>query len=402
MGSVYQQRSRHCRTCGRKAAPTCGAAQHEIAVKKLPTFWIKYYRDGRPYRESAGTRKKGEAERLLKLREGDSAKGLPVTPHITRLRFEEAAEDAINDYKVNGRRSLADQERRIKLHLLPYFRGRRMTAITTGDIRAYITKRQADTIVCRKARRTRGPDREDVEIPEQRRPVSNGEINRELTALKRMFSLAVQAGKLLHKPHIPMLKERNVRVGFFEPAQFDALVAHLPPAVRPVVQFAYITGWRIDSEVLPLQWRQVDFAAGEVRLDPGQTKNSEGRVFPMTTDLRALLAKLDLEKQRLQASGIICPYVFHRDGVRIRTFRGAWKAACRAAASPGRIPHDLRRTAVRNLVRAGIPERVAMRMTGHKTRSVFDRYNIVSNGDLRDAARRLDVAASGSIAEQHG
>jgi integrase len=129
-------------------------------------------------------------------------------------------------------------------------------------------------------------------VPEQRRTVasvSNGEINRELTALKRMFNLAIQAGKLLQKPHIPFLNEDNVRVGFFERDQFLTMLSRLPESVRPVATFAYITGWRIDSEVLPLEWRQVDFGAGEVRLDPGKTKNGEGRTFPMTRDLRELL-----------------------------------------------------------------------------------------------------------------
>ena len=107
--------------------------------------------------------------------------------------------------------------------------------------------------------------------------VSNGEINRELTALKRSFNLAIQAGKLLQKPHIPFLKEDNVRVGFFERDQFLAVLARLPEPVQPAATFAYITGWRIDGEVLSLEWRQVDFGADEVRLDPGKTKNGEGR-----------------------------------------------------------------------------------------------------------------------------
>ena len=104
-----------------------------------------------------------------------------------------------------------------------------------------------------------------------------------------MFSLAVQADKLTRKPHIPMLQERNTRVGFFEPEQLDAVLAHLPEEIQPVIQFAAITGWRIASEVLPLEWRQVDMAAGEVRLDAHTTKNGDGRVFPFTADLRALL-----------------------------------------------------------------------------------------------------------------
>ena len=225
--------------------------------------------------------------------------------------------------------------------------------------------------------------------------VSNGEINRELTTLKRMFSLAIQAGKLLQKPHIPLLKEDNVRVGFFEREQFVSMAQRLPLEVRPVATFAYITGWRIDSEVLPLEWRQVDFAAGEVRLDPGKTKNGEGRTFPMTRELCHLLehqrAITDHVQRQLE---IVCPHVFHRAGRPIKSFRRAFRTACREAGCPGRLLHDLRRTAVRNLVRAVIPERVAMQMTGHKTRSVFERYNIVSSGDLRAAAKRLDAATA--------
>ena len=102
-------------------------------------------------------------------------------------------------------------------------------------------------------------------VPEQRRTiagVSNAGITRELTILKRIFGLALHAGKLLHKPHIPLLREDNTRTGFFEPEQFSSVQAHLPSALRPVVEFAYITGWRIASEVLPLEWRHVDFRAG--------------------------------------------------------------------------------------------------------------------------------------------
>jgi integrase len=221
------------------------------------------------------------------------------------------------------------------------------------------------------------------------RKVSNGEINRELTTLKRILNLSRQNGKLTHVPHIPMLKERNVRTGFFEREQIIRIVGHLPPAIRPAVQLAYITGWRIPSEVLPLQWRHVDFEARVVRLDPHTTKNDEGRTFPFTDALEQVL-----EAQK--AEGVICPWVFNRTnkkvkGKRITTFIKAFRAACTKAGCPGRIPHDLRRTAVRNLVRAGIPERVAMQMTGHKTRSVFERYNIVSECDLLDAARKLNA-----------
>ncbi len=144
-----------------------------------------------------------------------------------------------------------------------------------------------------------------------------------------------------------------------------------------------------------------------MRLDAHTTKNGEGRVFPLTPELRELL-----EEQRRQADALartrslIVPWVFFRLVAHARggekfphpilTFKVAWTQACRAAGCPGRIPHDLRRTAVRNLVRAGVSESVAMRLTGHKTRSVFDRYNIVSDGDLREAVRKLAAKATGT------
>ncbi len=200
--------------------------------------------------------------------------------------------DVINDYRTNRKRSLDDVERRIERHLKPFFGNRRMASITTADIREYIDSRQKETTIVRRAFTFTARDGTPRQVPEQRRTitgVSNAEINRELTALKRMFNLAIQAGKLLQKPHIPLLKEDNVRVGFFERDQFLAVLAHLPEPVRPAASFAYLTGWRIDSEVLSLEWRQVDFGAGEVKLDPGKTKNGEGRTFPMTRDLREVL-----------------------------------------------------------------------------------------------------------------
>jgi integrase len=249
--------------------------------------------------------------------------------------------------------------------------------ITTADVRAFTARRQAAG-------------------------AANASINRDLICLKRMCTLAMQAGKLTVRPYIPLLKENNVRKGFFEPEQFKSVRKHLPVYLQPIVEVAYITGWRTPSEILPLEWRQVDMKAGEVRLDPGTTKNDDGRVFPFTSALRRVLE----DQQKLadtlkREQGIIARYVFcyttgKKTGQRITEsgFNKAWRKARVEAGCPGRIPHDFRRTAVRNLVRAGVPERVAMQLTGHKTRAVFERYNIVSSGDLRDAARRLDSYAA--------
>lgn len=295
------------------------------------------------------------------------------------MRFEDARDDFLNERRVNSRAPLKKLEARIANHLTPFFGSRRMANITTTDVRAYIARRKEEG-------------------------AANGTVNRELTILKRMFSLAIQAEKLLRRPHIALLQENNTRVGFFEREQYVSLLAHLPAPLRPVITFAYVTGWRITSEVLPLEWRQVDLPGGVIRLDPGTTKNREGRVFPLTQELRSLLETQHAEHLRLKKAGQIEPWVFFRMVARgrggtkeptpIRAFAKAWKSACVAAGCPGRIPHDLRRTAVRNMIRAGIPERVAMQLTGHKTRSVFERYNIVSEGDLLDAARRLNRAPS--------
>jgi integrase len=140
---------------------------------------------------------------------------------------------------------------------------------------------------------------------------------------------------------------------------------------------------------------------GTVRLDPGTTKNKEGRLIYLTPDLRSLLARqrtltiaLQKEKER------IIPLVFHDHGYPIVNYDKRWREACKRAGVPGKLVHDFRRTAVRNMVRAGIPERVAMQMTGHKTRSIFDRYDIVSEADLKGAAQKLaDALASQMLTE---
>ncbi len=338
--------------------------------KRGKVYWVKYYRSGKSFRESSGSAKESDAKRLLRIREGDIARGIPVAPRVGRVKFDELADDVINDYKINKKRSLRHLEIRLNKHLIPFFGGRRAAAITTADIRKFVARRQEAG-------------------------ASNGEINRELTVLRRAFNLGIQSEKLMHKPYISLLKENNVRTGFFEPEQFSSLHKHLPDYLKPFAHFSYITGWR-RGEISGLELRQVDFEAGRVALDPGTTKNDEGRIFPFTRELRELLENQKERTLKLQREeGKVIPWVFYRHTRTgkiwpIRDFRKAWKTACKKAGVPGRIPHDFRRTAVRNLVRAGIPERVAMQMTGHKTRSVFERYNIVSEGDLDAAARRLD------------
>jgi len=123
----------------------------------------------------------------------------------------------------------------------------------------------------------------------------------------------------------------------------------------------------------------------------GTTKNKKGRFFPFTSELTGVLEAQRAHTRTVEKEqGIVCPWVFHRDGKLIKYFRRSWLTACKDAGLPAKIPHDFRRIAVRNLVRAGVPEAVAMKLTGHLTRSVFERYNIVSEGDLKDAVLRLE------------
>jgi integrase len=336
-------------------------------VVETGPYWIKYYRNGRPMSESTESEKESDAKRLLRLREGDIERGVAITPRVGRVRVEELIQDLITEYRTNGRRSLNEVERRCRKHLLPFFGGRRASSVTTADVRRFIEARQK------------------VEA-------SNGEINRELAALKRAYSLAIHGGTLLTKPYIPMLEENNVRQGFFERDQFELVRSLLPKDLQAVVTFAYITGWRTNSEILPLQWRQVDFESGAVRLDPGTTKNKEGRLFPFKID-NELVAVLESQKAKAEKlrrdHGTICPWVFHRDSVQIKSYYGSWRKACNDAGLPGRIPHDFRRTAVRNLEQAGVSRSVAMRLTGHKTETIYRRYAIVSESDLSDAVTKL-------------
>jgi integrase len=327
-------------------------------------WWISYYTHGKQIRESAETADLGEAKELLKQKEGDATRRRATKSMERKVLFSELAELVEKDYELNGYRSADDIELRHRLHILPYFGKMKVTRIDESDIDNYVLMRRG-------------------------KGASNATINRELCTIKRAFNLGIQKRIVSDRPHISLLEEDNVRQGFFEREQYDVLRKHLPIWVQPVADFAYVTGWR-RSEILGLQWRQVDFTAGNVRLEPGTTKNREARQFPFTIELRTILEGQKVKSDALAKHGKICPWVFNRNGKHLGEFKHSWKAACIKAGLPGRLMHDFRRTAVRNLVRAGVPERVAMKLTGHKTRSVFERYNIVSEGDLKDAAARLD------------
>jgi integrase len=287
-----------------------------------------------------------------------------VGPIIERTSFEDLAAILLNDYRINRRKSYDRIEDAVN-HLREIFADARALEITPDRIAAYIEVRQeADA--------------------------ANATINRELSALKRMFRLGLVAGKVDRPPHIQMLVEDNVRTGFCEKREFRALLRYWPDDLKGLFEFAYITGWRIKSELTTRQWRHIDFHAGWLRLEPGEAKNKEGRMFALTARLRAVLQRQREQTEALQrATGQIVPWVFHRDGKRIKSYRRAWLSACRKAGLPGLIPHDFRRTAIRNFERVGIPRSVAMKMVGHKTEDVYRRYAIADEAMLREAGTKL-------------
>lgn len=345
-------------------------------------IWSLRYRvDGKERWESLKTTSRDVAVRRAAVIADRVGRGEHQTPRERRVTFGDLETMIRTDYQVAGRRSLPRLETAIT-HLRETFGSAKAKAITSDRIVAY----HAARLAAGAARAT---------------------VNYELAALRRMFRLALRHDRLKSAPSITISEAKNARTGYFEADDFAAVHAELPPYLQPVMMFAYLTGWRVQSEVLPLRWANVDLATKTATLDRYTTKNDEPRVFPFG-ELPGLVALFDqqrLETRRQErANGALIPLVFHRRGQLIRSYKNAWARAVDRAArggsaeplSPivrpqlvGRIVHDFRRTAVRNLVRAGVDESVAMKLTGHKTRSIFARYNITNDADLRAGVQKL-------------
>ena len=315
-----------------------------------------------------------------------------VPPAAARMTVSELLTELERDYGLRGVRSLPQ----VRAHLAPIretFGGVRASEVTASAIDRYVERRLAS--------KTR-----------QGATVAPATVNRETQLLGQALRLGLERGNLSTLPSIRRLPERNARQGFFEAGAFASVVANLPDHLQDVARFGYVAGWR-RGEILTLTWADVDRDGGVVRLRGEHSKNGQGRTLALEGDVKALIERRWAARTVRGKDGEpdrVAELVFHRRGRPIVDYRKAWLAACVKAglAQPKldaegrpvldkqgqprmvatRLVHDLRRTAARNLVRAGVPERVAMAVTGHKTRAMFDRYNIVSEEDLRSAMQR--------------
>ncbi len=325
-------------------------------------LWIAY-RDanGKLVRESSLSEKQTDAQKLLRDRMGKADAGNAVTSEVRRITVEKLYDALLVEYKKE-RQDEAWAKGRWTTHLESFFSSMRAVNVGTRQINSYIAKRQDEGAM-------------------------NGTINRELSLLQRAFMLGYEAEPrtVAHPLRFSRLAESKPRQGFIEQKTYDALAVNCSDLfMRTLLCLSYSFGFR-KSELLSMKVRQVDLLARTIRLNPGETKNGEGRKVSLTEDAKNLLAACITGKSPEDA-------VFTRGkGTKaVQDFRGTWDKITLAAGCPGLLFHDLRRSAVRNMVRAGIPETVCMKVSGHKTRNVFDRYNITSERDLVDAAKKIE------------
>jgi integrase len=338
------------------------------------TYWIQYCRNGKPYQESSHSKIMADATRLLKRRNGEVADGKQPGKRFDKTTFDELKEDLIAYYTVNNKRSLD----RLKIsfsHLEKMFKGL-VVNITTDKVNTYIQARQEEG-------------------------AANATINRELAALKQALNEGAKCTppKVDRVIYIKMLEEDNVREGFFEKGDFLAIREKLPDHLKGLATFAYHTAWRL-SEIETLKWNQVNFATGSIRLHGEQSKNKNAREIYMNQEVKDVLIKQYADRTN---GGPLLPWVFlNKQGTdRIKRFDKAWSTACKLCGfrifdkeKDKEINvkkfHDFRRSGVRNMIEAGTSQVVAMQISGHKTVSVFNRYNIVSPTQLKEAAQRQE------------
>jgi integrase len=350
-----------------------------LLLKGCSIFYAQFYQNGKQVRVSTGKRVKQEALVELRRLMGRADQGLTPITELRKVTYGQMREALIASYQEKGNRTLyqtADGEETIGgLKALDTFfkygdnnPGPPVTAITTDTGRAFAKKQLAAGY-------------------------STATINRSLACLRRMLAIAREDGKIQSVPVIRLSKEPSARKGFVTQGQFDALLAALPTHLRPLIQFLYWCGCRL-GEARAIQWEQVNLQERLIRLEADQTKNATARAIPLPSVVAEELSRVELK------TGTVF------DATNLRT---EWAKACTTVGQgameeqesaegnkwqryTGLIVHDLRRSAIRNMVAAGNPENWCMAISGHKTASVFRRYAIVSTADITTAMQRVESA----------
>jgi integrase len=327
------------------------------------TIWrYSYFVNGRRITESSGSTDEAEAHRQLQVKLGEKASGKAVPP--SRATIGDLCALVMDNHRMRELRRTKVVEYVLKAHILKALGRLPASRFGSFQIKAYIQQRQAEG-------------------------ASNATVNRELAIVGRAFKLGYEAEpKLVFQlPVIHKLPESNPRQGFLEPDQYETLLGELPANLKALFVCGYHTGAR-KGELRSIQWPQVDFAAGLIRLPADQTKNKHPRTLPIYGDMRRWL------EHQCETCPKGCLWVFHGSpSGQIDTHLNGWPEACKRAGVPDLLFHDLRRSAVRNMKKAGLQDLEAMRISGHLTRNVFDRYNIIDEEDLAAAGKRLEEYA---------
>jgi integrase len=242
-------------------------------------------------------------------------------------------------------------------HLKEFFQYDRLIDITPSKIEAY----------------------QDYRLKQKR---ARATVNREVRYLLHGFKLLFDAREISVYPKVKLLAGENIREGFINRPDFDAIYAALPPDVQDIVKFLYLSAWR-SGEAKKLEWSKVDLTDWVVRLTRKNEKTKRPRTLTLVGELREII------ERRLEKCLPECPLVFHRNGKPIKTFRRAFAAACETAKLVGIVPHDLRRSGVRNFTKAGLSESEGMSISGHRTNAVYKRYNIIDEELQRQSLERV-------------
>lgn len=331
--------------------------------RESSVWWFDAYRNGKRIRQSTGKRDKDAAKVVMHSKLSESEPSAPGKLTLADLR-----KLIVDDYTLNGRKSTDNVRYAFKALEAFFGSTKRASKIDTQAVKEYATHR----------------------IAQGRKPAT---VNRELAALRRAFNLAAESDLVGSVPVIKSLPERNVRKGFVTKPQLKKLIDALDnDGYGILVGTAFVTGWR-RGELLSRRWKHLQ--DGWLVLEPGEAKNEDPRRFPLPTKAASWFPghRKRVEKALGRPPGPEDYLFVHLEGPHtgqpISRFDASWKAACKEAGLEGLLFHDLRRSAVRTLVQSGIPETIAQRLTGHRSRSVFQRYAIMDDGMLKDAVEKL-------------